>query len=117
LLNAYHRDGSDWPLDRRNRVGQVFSFANELDAASRLIQDVIDRYAAANAGNVIGLSIAEFDDATRRIVARQSIFPDLVDRIGKLMQQNRNIVNLRLRYVSSEVTPKRRAKGVITTLS
>jgi hypothetical protein len=86
------------------------SVADELDNASRSIQDAIDRYAAANAGNVIGLSAAEFDDVTGRVVARQSIFVDLVDRIRRLMQRNRNLVNLRLRYVSSEVTPKRRAK-------
>lgn len=88
------------------------SIKNELDDASDAIRNAVAKYAAVNADNVVGLSVAKFDDAKGTAAAYQHIFVDLSDRIQRLMQRNRNLVNLRLRYVSSEVTPKRQEKRV-----
>ena len=88
------------------------SIKPELDDASDAIRTAIAQYAAVNAGDIIGLSVAEFDDAVGTAIASQNIFGDLLDRIQRLMQRNRNLVNLRLRYVSNEITPKRQKKRV-----
>ena len=88
------------------------SFKSELDDASDAIRTAIARYAAVNGGDVIGLSVAKFDDAKGTVTAYQNIFVDLPDRIQRLKQRNRNLVNLRLRYVSSEITPQRLEKRV-----
>nr|GLK21477.1 hypothetical protein GCM10017606_23030 [Microbacterium terregens] len=88
------------------------SFRTELDDGSDAIRTAITQYAAVNAGDVVGLSVAEFDDAQGTATTYQNIFTDLSDRIQRLMQRNRNLVNLRLRYVSSEITLKRQEKRV-----
>lgn len=90
------------------------SIKSEFDDASASISAAVTQYAEVNAGNVIGLSVAEFDDTGNAVIVEQSIFEDLAERIQRLMQRNRNLVNLRLRYVSSEVTPKRQAKRIPT---
>lgn len=91
------------------------SYKSEFDNASNAISSAVNQYADINAGNVVGLSAAQFDDSTGTAKTYQSIFDDLSIRIRRLIQRNRNLVNLRLRYVSSEVTPKRREKRVSET--
>lgn len=83
------------------------SVENELEYAGSAIRKAISQYSDVNEGNVIGLSAAEFDDQNV-LINHQNIFEDLLERINRLIRRNRNLINLRLRYVSSEVTPKRR---------
>lgn len=84
----------------------------ELYDASNAISTAINQYAALNSGDVVGLSVAEFGDEGEGATAYQHIFEDLFDRIKRLIQRNGNLVNLRLRYVSSEITPIRQEKRV-----
>ena len=86
------------------------SVRHERDSARAAIRTAIAQYAAANGGDVLGLSVAEFDDTSGSAISYQYIFQDLSDRIQRLIQQNSNLVNLRLCYVSSEITPARQEK-------
>lgn len=113
-----HLDVSILVREYIEKLGQVHenvraSIKIELDDASEAIHAAAEQYAAVNAGNVLGLSVAEFDDAKGTPVTYQNIFEDLSIRIERLMRQNGSLVNLRLRYVSSEITPKRREKRVL----
>jgi hypothetical protein len=75
------------------------------------VRGAIARYADANGGNVVGLAAVEFTD-DGRLVSQMNIFEDMLDRQERLARRNRNLVNLRRRFVSNElVPPKGKRKG------
>lgn len=82
-----------------------------LDGWKASVRTAIGKYSAVNDGNVIGLTAAIFDD-DEHVVARTNLFDDLPTRVEKLVRRNGSLVNLRLRYVTNEITPKRAAKRV-----
>ena len=80
------------------------ALASEFDNAKSLINEAIEEYSAANDGNVIGLSVAEFDDDS--LVDKQNIFEELIERITRLQIRNGTLKNFQRRYVSSEIVSK-----------
>lgn len=69
----------------------------------REIRDTIARYAEANEGEVVGLTLAILDGD--RIIEQTHISEDMLARIEALQRRNRSLVNLRKRYVTSEILP------------
>lgn len=80
-----------------------------LDGWKSFFRSAISKYGAANDGDVVGLTAAIFDQEGR-VGERTDLFEELPERVEKLQRRNGNLVNLRLRYVTNEITPKRAAK-------
>lgn len=66
------------------------------------VRGAISRYAAANKGDVLALAIMTFSEENEA-VERVHIFEDMLARLEWLAHRNRNLVNLRLRYVTNEL--------------
>lgn len=112
-----HLDVSILVREYIERLAQVHedlrtSIKSELDQAIHSIQTAIKKFDEISQFDTFTLKVVEWDDEKETAINSQTIFGDLLQRIYRLTHQNRNLVNLRLRYVSSEVTPLQKEKRI-----
>jgi hypothetical protein len=65
------------------------------------VLDAIERYAAENNGDVLGLALSEMAD-DGAVASNVALFRDMPDRLRRLARRNRSLVNLQKRVVTSE---------------
>ncbi len=75
-----------------------------------VVRKALARYAEANEGNVIGLSVAEFNE-NGTVKSHINVFDDLLLRLEKLNRRNGSLVNLRRRYVTNEILPPKKSRS------
>lgn len=72
------------------------------------VRGAIAHYAEINDGNVIGLSVAEFNE-NGTVKSHVNVFDDLLLRVERLTRRNGSLVNLRRRYVTNELLPPKKS--------
>lgn len=84
--------------------------SRNVQAWKACVRGAIARYAAENGGDVLALAIMTFSDDDEQ-VERIHIFEDMLIRHEWLEGRNRSLVNLRLRYVTNELTAPDTRRG------
>jgi hypothetical protein len=81
---------------------------DRVDQSKTLLRAAIDRYEAVSDSGRVGIAIAKSRDE-RSVDHYQNIPEDVIELYENLVQQNRRLVNLRNRFVTSEILPERKA--------
>ena len=81
--------------------------AQQVNDAKSLLREALDRYEREAQETRIGVTFARSNDGSV-IDAHQAIPEDVIELYEALVSQNRQVINLRKRFVSNEIIPERK---------
>ncbi|MCY7279339.1 MAG: hypothetical protein LH610_00305, partial [Sphingomonas bacterium] len=94
------------------KLGQLHSQCRDdtsslMERNKRLLRSALDRYQRETGESRIGVAIARSNN-DRTVQSFDHLPEDVIDWYESLVKRNRNVVNLRKRFVSNELLPERK---------